>query len=158
MTVPEWFTRMRSALDTKMGLEVLELSAERVVGRMPVQGNTQPMGLWHGGASCVLAETLASIGSAAHALPDRLAFGVDINATHHRPAATGWVTGTATALRLGRTVTSYEVVLTDDEGDRLCTARVTCQLTAPRPTPVDLLAPRTEVLPRGEPGGPRELG
>ncbi len=143
--VPAWFSRMHSALDDKMGLEVLELSAERVVGRMPVEGNTQPMGLWHGGASCVLAETLASIGAAAHALPDRLAFGVDINATHHRSASSGWVTGTATALRLGRTVVSYEVVLVDDAQQRLCTARVTCQVAPARQTPVDLLAAhRTE--------------
>jgi len=138
--VPPWFSRMHSALDDKLGLEVLELTAERVVGRMPVAGNTQPMGLWHGGASCVLAETLASIGAAAHALPDRLAFGVDINATHHRSASSGWVTGTATALRLGRTVVSYEVVLVDDAEERICTARVTCQVAPARQTPVDLLA------------------
>lgn len=137
--IPAWFARMHSALDDKLGLEVLELTAERVVGRMPVESNTQPMGLWHGGASCVLAETLASIGGAAHAWPDRLAFGVDINATHHRSASSGWVTGTATALRLGRTVVTYEVVLTDDAGARICTARVTCQVTPARPTPVDLL-------------------
>jgi uncharacterized protein (TIGR00369 family) len=137
--VPAWFSRMHSALDDKMGLEVLELSAERVVGRMPVEGNTQPMGLWHGGASCVLAETLASIGAAAHALPDRLAFGVDLNATHHRAVSSGWVTGTATALRLGRTVVTYEVVLVDDDGTRICTARVTCQVAPARKTPVDLL-------------------
>jgi len=123
-----------------MGLEVLELTPERVVGRMPVAGNTQPMGLWHGGASCVLAETLASLGAAAHALPDRLAFGVDINVTHHRSAASGWVTGTATALRLGRTVVSYEIVLTDDADTRLGTGRVTCQIAPARATPVDLLA------------------
>jgi uncharacterized protein (TIGR00369 family) len=119
---------LASALDNKMGLELLELSAERVVGRMPVAGNTQPFGLWHGGASCVLAETLASLGSYAHGHPDRVGVGVDLNATHHRPARSGWVTGTATALRLGRTVVSYEVVLVDEAGDRLCTARVTCQL------------------------------
>jgi len=119
-----------SALDTKMGLELIELTAERVVGRMPVVGNTQPFGLWHGGASCVLAETLASLGSYAHGRPDRIGVGVDLNATHHRPARSGWVTGTATALRLGRTVVSYEVILVDDAGDRVCTARVTCQLVA----------------------------
>ncbi len=123
-----WWTGLHSALDAKMGLELLELSTDRLVGRMPVEGNTQPMGLWHGGASCVLAETLASVGSAAHARPDRLAVGVDINATHHRPGRSGWITGTATALRLGRSVTSYEVVITDDDGARLCTARVTCQI------------------------------
>jgi uncharacterized protein (TIGR00369 family) len=139
--LPPWFSAMSSALDQKMGLEMLAVSAERVVARMPVAGNTQPMGLWHGGASCVLAETLASVGAAAHALPDRLAFGVDINATHHRSAATGWVTGTATALRLGRAVAMYEVVLVDDAGDRICTARVTCQVTPRRPTPVDVLGP-----------------
>jgi len=137
--VPAWYPRMRSALDEKMGLEVLELTPGRVVGRMPVEGNTQPMGLWHGGASCVLAETLASIGAAAHALPDRLAFGVDINATHHRSASSGWVTGTATALRLGRTVVTYEVVLVDEADERICTARVTCQVAPARATPVDLL-------------------
>jgi 1,4-dihydroxy-2-naphthoyl-CoA hydrolase len=130
--VPAWYAGMTSALDTKMGLEVLELTAERIVGRMPVAGNTQPMGLWHGGASCVLVETLGSIGAAAHAQPDRVAVGVDINATHHRPVRSGWVTGTATALRLGRSVASYEVVLVDDEGRRVCTARLTCQLVDPR--------------------------
>lgn len=140
--VPTWFSQLHSALDDKMGLEVLELTAERVVGRMPVPGNTQPMGLWHGGASCVLAETLASIGAAAHALPERLAFGVDINATHHRSVSAGWVTGTATALRLGRTVATYEVVLLDDSDERICTARVTCSLAPARATPVDVLSPR----------------
>ena len=123
-----------SALDTKMGLELLELSAERVVGRMPVAGNTQPFGLWHGGASCVLAETLASLGSYAHGHPDRIGVGVDLNATHHRPVRAGWVTGTATALRLGRTVVTYDVVLRDDADERVCTARVTCQLVA-QPVP-----------------------
>jgi uncharacterized protein (TIGR00369 family) len=119
---------MTSALDAKMGLEVLELSAERVVGRMPVAGNTQPLGLWHGGASCVLVETLGSIGAAAHAQPDRVAVGVDLNATHHRAVRSGWVTGTATAIRLGRSVASYEVVLVDDADERVCTARLTCQI------------------------------
>ena len=147
--LPPRYAQMHSALDEKLGLQVLELTAERVVGRMPVAGNTQPMGLWHGGASCVLAETLASIGAAAHALPDRLAFGVDLNATHHRSVESGWVTGTATALRLGRTVVTYEVVLVDDAGARVCTARVTCQVAPARRTPTDLLGPLRQV-----PAGP----
>jgi 1,4-dihydroxy-2-naphthoyl-CoA hydrolase len=131
LPLPAWYAGMTSALDTKMGLEVLELTPERIVGRMPVEGNTQPMGLWHGGASCVLVETLGSIGAAAHAQPGRVAVGVDINATHHRSVRAGWVTGTATALRLGRSVASYEVVLVDDEDRRVCTARLTCQLIDP---------------------------
>ena len=77
------------ALNLRMGIELVEVSAERVVGTMPVEGNTQPYGLLHGGASVVLAETLGSIGSAIHAGPDRLSVGVDINATHHRAARPG---------------------------------------------------------------------
>ncbi len=120
------------ALNDKMGFELLKMTPEEVVGRMPVTGNTQPYGLWHGGASCVLAETLASLGSFMYAQPERVSVGVDINATHHRSVTAGWVTGTATALRLGNTVASYEIVITDDADRRVCTARVTCQLVTPR--------------------------
>jgi uncharacterized protein (TIGR00369 family) len=134
VTLPLHDARLISPLDAKMGLELQELTPERVVGRMPVDGNTQPFGLWHGGASCVLAETLASLGSYAHGLPDKVGVGVDINATHHRSVRSGWVTGTATALRLGRSVVSYEIVLTDDAGDRVCTARVTCQMVSANPS------------------------
>jgi 1,4-dihydroxy-2-naphthoyl-CoA hydrolase len=130
--IPPEYAELKSALDNKMGFELLSLTAERVVGRMPVTGNTQPFGLWHGGASCVLAETLASLGSFMHAQPERISVGVDINATHHRSVTAGWVTGTATALQLGKSVASYEIVITDDAGKRVCTARVTCQLVAPR--------------------------
>ena len=112
--IPAEYAELNSALDTKMGFELLALTPERVVGRMPVAGNTQPYGLWHGGASCVLAETLASLGSFIYAQPERISVGVDINATHHRSVTAGWVTGTATALRLGRTVASYEIVITND--------------------------------------------
>ncbi len=120
------------ALNERMGFELLNLTPEKVIGRMPVAGNTQPYGLWHGGASCVLAETLASLGSFMYAQPERVSVGVDINATHHRSVTAGWVTGTATALHLGRTVASYEIVIVDDVGKRVCTARVTCQLVSPR--------------------------
>ena len=130
--IPAEYAELNSALDTKMGFELLSLTPERVVGRMPVAGNTQPYGLWHGGASCVLAETLASLGSFMYAQPQRISVGVDINATHHRSVTAGWVTGTATALRLGRSVASYEIVITNDADERVCTARVTCQLVTPR--------------------------
>jgi uncharacterized protein (TIGR00369 family) len=120
------------ALNVKMGFELLKMTPEEVIGRMPVAGNTQPYGLWHGGASCVLAETLASLGSFMYAQPERVSVGVDINATHHRSVTAGSVTGTATAIHLGRTVASYEIVIVDDAGKRVCTARVTCQLVSPR--------------------------
>jgi uncharacterized protein (TIGR00369 family) len=112
----------------RMGIEVLEATPQRLVGRMPVEGNTQPYGLLHGGASVVLAETLGSIGAALHAGPQRIAVGLDINATHHRAARSGHVTGTATALSLGSTLASYDVVITDEQDRRICTCRITCLL------------------------------
>lgn len=126
--LPDWLQTHPSALDQKLGLEVLEVSPERTVGRMPVEGNTQPFGLWHGGASGVLTETLASFASAMFAAPDRMPVGVDLNVTHHRSARSGHVTGVATPLHLGRTSTSYEVVITDDDGQRIATGRLTCRL------------------------------
>lgn len=116
-------------LNKKLGVVITEMSAQRVVGTMPVDGNTQPYGLLHGGASVALAETLGSVGSAMHAGPlGKLAVGVDINATHHRSATSGLVTGVATAIHLGRGSASYEVVITDEAGKRVCTSRITCSL------------------------------
>jgi len=118
------------ALAERMGITLTDASPERVTGTMPVEGNTQPYGLLHGGASCVLAETLGSIGAALHALRigRSQSLGVDINATHHRAVRTGVVTGVATPIYLGRSVTTYEVVITDEAGARVCTARLTCVL------------------------------
>jgi len=95
---------------------------------MPVDGNTQPYGLLHGGASVVLAETLGSVGSALYGQTiDRpYAVGVDVNATHHKAARTGTVTGVATPAYRGRTAATWEIVITDEAGDRVCTARLTC--------------------------------
>ncbi|MEU7691195.1 PaaI family thioesterase [Microbispora hainanensis] len=115
-------------LHRRMGLAILEASAERVVGRMPVKGNTQPYGLLHGGASCVLAETLGSTGAALHAGPGRIAVGIEINATHHRSATSGHVTAVATRVHGGRTLATYVIEITDDEGRAVCTARLTCML------------------------------
>ncbi|RNL79663.1 hotdog fold thioesterase [Nocardioides marmorisolisilvae] len=120
------------ALNEKMGIEVIELSPERIVATMPVAGNTQPYGLLHGGASVVLAETLGSMGSGLHAGPlGKVPVGVDINATHHRAATSGIVTGTATAIHLGRTSAAFEIVIRDERGKRVCTSRITCALIDP---------------------------
>lgn len=115
-----------SALDEKLGIKVLEASPSRLVATMPVEGNTQPFGLLHGGANVVLAESLGSIGTALHAGPDRRIVGVDINATHHKSAVKGLVTGVATAISLGKTLCSYDIVITNEDGQRTCTARITC--------------------------------
>ncbi|WP_207400690.1 PaaI family thioesterase [Actinomadura roseirufa] len=111
-----------------MGIEFLEAGPERVTARMPVEGNTQPYGLLHGGASCVLAETLGSVGAMLHAGPGRIAVGIEINATHHRTATEGWVTGVATRVHGGRTLATYEIAITDGRDRRVCTARLTCML------------------------------
>jgi 1,4-dihydroxy-2-naphthoyl-CoA hydrolase len=121
---------MEGTLGERMGIQLIEASPHRIVATMPVDGNIQPFGLLHGGASCVLAETLGSIGATLHAheVGQAYAVGVDINATHHRAVRAGVVTGVATPLRLGKNVASYEIVITDESGERVCTARLTCML------------------------------
>jgi 1,4-dihydroxy-2-naphthoyl-CoA hydrolase len=113
-------------LGDRMGLTVLEAAPERVVGTLPVEGNTQPYGLLHGGASAVLAETLGSVGAMLHAGPGRIAVGVDLNCTHHRGVRSGLVTGTAVPVHRGRTTATYEITITDEQDRRVCSARLTC--------------------------------
>jgi uncharacterized protein (TIGR00369 family) len=113
---------------------VSEASSESVVGSMPVAGNEQPFGALHGGASVVLAESLASIGSALHAAALHSAgghgvVGIEVNATHHRAVTSGTVTGRATPQHLGRRVATWQVELRDESGRLTCTARVTCLIT-----------------------------
>ncbi len=136
MTQPDYLTVIRErgigTLDRKMGIEIIEATPGRLVGTMPVEGNTQPLGILHGGASVVLAESLGSIGTQLHAGPDRRIVGVDINATHHKSASTGIVTGVATAISLGKTMCSYEIVISNEAGERTCTARITCLILAQR--------------------------
>jgi uncharacterized protein (TIGR00369 family) len=124
--------RGSGALDKKMGIEIIEASPDRLVATMPVEGNTQPVGLLHGGANVVLAESLGSVGTQLHAGPNRRIVGVDINATHHKSATKGIVTGVATAVSLGKTMCCYDIVITNDEGQRTCTARITCLILAER--------------------------
>lgn len=118
-------------LGEKLGIRFSEISAQRLVASMPVQGNTQPAGLLHGGASAALAETMGSVGAAVHAGPGSMVVGVDINATHHRSARSGMVTGTATPLFLGRSMATYEIVITDEDERRICTARISCLIRKP---------------------------
>ncbi|WP_327291642.1 PaaI family thioesterase [Streptomyces sp. NBC_01198] len=121
-------------LGERMGIRILEASPDKVVGTMPVEGNTQPYGLLHGGASAVLAETLGSVGAMLHGGPSKIAVGVDLNATHHRGMSSGLVTGTASPVHRGRSSATYEVVIMDDaSGKRVCTARLTCMLRPAAP-------------------------
>ncbi len=121
-----WLGQMGvGALVVKMGILFLEMGPERMVATMPVAGNTQVAGILHGGAHVVLAETLGSFAAAMHAGPTRQALGIEVGATHHRAVAAGTVTGTCTAIHLGRTLTTHEIVITDEQGRRLSTARIT---------------------------------
>lgn len=112
-------------LTHKLGIKFLELSAEHSVATMPVEGNRQVVGILHGGAHVVLGESLGSISSAIHAGPGRVAMGIEINATHSRSISSGMVTATCTALSLGRTLATHEIVVRDEEGRRLSTVRIT---------------------------------
>ncbi|MFD4194966.1 MULTISPECIES: hotdog fold thioesterase [Amycolatopsis] len=113
-------------LNNKLGIEFVELTAERVVGTMPVEGNLQPYGLLHGGANAVLAEALGSTVAALNAGADKATLGFELSCTHHRAAREGLVTGVATPLHVGRGTITAEIVLTDDQGRRTCTARLSC--------------------------------
>jgi len=115
-------------LARKMGIEFVEISASHSVARMPVEGNTQVIGLLHGGAHVVLGESLGSVSSAVHAGPGRYAVGIEINATHSRSVTEGWVTATCEALVLGRTLATHQTVVRDEEGRRLSTIRMTNML------------------------------
>ncbi|GAB3599170.1 hotdog fold thioesterase [Microbacterium tumbae] len=122
----EWAAgRGMGALAEKMGIEFTEFAVDRAVATMPVEGNTQPVGLVHGGAYVVLGESLGSMAANLHAGPGKLAVGVDINATHTRSATSGVVTGVCTPIHLGRSITVHEIVVTDDQGRRCSTIRIT---------------------------------
>jgi 1,4-dihydroxy-2-naphthoyl-CoA hydrolase len=113
-------------LAERMGITITAASPTRVEATMPVAGNAQPYGLLHGGASCVLAETIGSLGAVLHAGVDRIVVGIEISATHHRGVRDGLVTAVATLLHGGRTLATFEIVITDEAGRRVCTSRLTC--------------------------------
>lgn len=121
------FVRNRGAgaLAEKMGIEFTEFSVDRSVATMPVEGNTQPAMLLHGGAYVVLGESLGSMAANLWAGADRLAVGIDINATHTRSATSGIVTGVCTPIHLGRSLTVHEIAVTDEAGRRCSTIRIT---------------------------------
>ena len=113
------------ALADKMGITVTEFTRERAVATMPVEGNTQPINLMHGGAYVVIGETLGSMHANYVAPEGKVAVGVDINATHTGSAVRGLVTAVCTPIRLGRTLTVHEIVITDERGRRCSTVRIT---------------------------------
>src|SRR4029077_5649086 len=105
-------TTAEGTLAHTMGITIVSASGTEVVATMPVAGNTQPFGLLHGGASCVLAETIGSLGAALHAGLGRVVVGIEISATHHRGARDGEVTAVATLAHGGRAPATHDIVHT----------------------------------------------
>jgi 1,4-dihydroxy-2-naphthoyl-CoA hydrolase len=124
------------ALAERMGIQFLELTAERSVARMPVEGNTQPLGLVHGGAYVVLAESMGSTAANLHAGPGKVAMGIEINASHSGSATEGWVIGTCTAIHLGKSLATHQIEIDDEKGRRLSTVRITNIIKDRRPNQV----------------------
>jgi uncharacterized protein (TIGR00369 family) len=121
----EYLMLTQSEMAERMGIKLIEVSANKTVGTMPVEGNRQPLGLLNGGANALLAETLGSIAANVAGYPDRFAVGVDINVTHHKGVKEGFVTGVATPSHLGKSTGSYVIDIFNDKDEKTASARLT---------------------------------
>ena len=109
-----------------LGIEFTDVGADHLIGRMPVDRRTrQPFGILHGGASVLLAETLVSCAATFVVAPGKACVGMEINANHIRPVTSGWVTGIASPIALGRTTQVWEVRITRGDGKLACISRCT---------------------------------
>jgi 1,4-dihydroxy-2-naphthoyl-CoA hydrolase len=126
---PDWApTGALSPLDAKLGIEIVDYDPDRLVATMPVEGNTQPFGLLHGGATCALVETIGSWAAILGVGPERRAVGIELNASYVRSPRSGSVTAVCTPVRRGRTLATFLIDVTDDEGRTTATARLTCMI------------------------------
>lgn len=116
-----------------LGIKVVEIGPDYIVGTLEVTPRThQPFGLLHGGVSCVLAETLGSLGAQLSIDEPLMAVGTDINASHLRGVRSGVVTGTARPVRRGRRMHWWGIDITDDDKRLICTARLTVAIIEPQ--------------------------
>jgi uncharacterized protein (TIGR00369 family) len=133
--LPDWYGALGTrGLAVSLGIEMVELSRERVVATMPVDDRTrQPFGLLHGGASIALAETVASFGAAVHIDRERLtAVGLEINGNHLRAKTDGVVRATGVPVHLGRSTQVWSIEITDETGRLVCIARCTMAIVERR--------------------------
>jgi uncharacterized protein (TIGR00369 family) len=121
-----------SPLDDKLGIQITDFNPDRLVATMPVEGNQQPFGLLHGGATCSLVETIGSWAAMLAAGPDRQVVGIELNASYLRAATSGVVTAVCTPVRRGRTLSTFLIDITDDQGRQTATARLTCMTLNPK--------------------------
>jgi 1,4-dihydroxy-2-naphthoyl-CoA hydrolase len=123
---PAWIPADKlSPLDDKLGIRITDFNPDRLVATMPVAGNEQPFGLLHGGASCALMETIGSWAGALHAGPDKQVVGIELNASYLRGATSGLVTAVCTPVRRGRTLSTFLIEITDEQGRPTATGRLT---------------------------------
>jgi uncharacterized protein (TIGR00369 family) len=115
-----------SPLDDKLGIAITDYDPDRLVATMPVAGNEQPYGLLHGGATCSLIETVGSWAAALHAGPERQVVGIELNVSYLRSATSGAVTAVCTPVRRGRTLATFLVEVSDEDGRPTATGRLTC--------------------------------
>jgi 1,4-dihydroxy-2-naphthoyl-CoA hydrolase len=135
IALPDWYGPLATrGLAVALGIEMVELTRERVVATMPVDDRTrQPFGLLHGGASLALAETVASFGAAVHIDRERfLAVGLEINGNHLRPKTEGTVRATGVPVHVGRTTQVWSIEIADEEGRLVCISRCTLAVVAKR--------------------------
>ncbi|MDQ1661276.1 MAG: 1,4-dihydroxy-2-naphthoyl-CoA hydrolase [Blastococcus sp.] len=126
---PAWLpTNLSSALDEKLGIEILDWDPARVVARMPVEGNTQPHGLLHGGATCSLVETVGSYAAALGAGPNSFVVGIELNASYHLAAKSGYVTAVCMPLGSELPLAGFMIEVRDDQGQLTASARLTCMV------------------------------
>jgi uncharacterized protein (TIGR00369 family) len=135
IALPEWYGPLaRRGLAVALGIELVELSRERVVATMPVDDRTrQPFGLLHGGASIALAETVASFGAAVHIDRERFsAVGLEINGNHLRAKTEGVVRATGVPVHLGRSTQVWSIEIADEAGRLVCISRCTMAIVERR--------------------------
>lgn len=113
------------SLAAGMGLIITECTPDRIVATMPVEGNTQPFGLMHGGAYVVIGETLGSIHANYLAPEGMVGVGIDINATHTGSATEGIVTAICQPIHVGRSLSVHEITIENAQGSRCSTVRIT---------------------------------
>jgi 1,4-dihydroxy-2-naphthoyl-CoA hydrolase len=120
------------ALVPKLGIEFVELSPQRVIARMPVEGNTQPNGILHGGATAALCETVASVGTVLAVGVEKQAVGIELNVNHIRAVAAGVVTATGVPLQVGRSIAVWDINVHDGEGRLAAASRLTLAIREQR--------------------------
>ena len=126
---------MRTGLAERLGIEWLEIAGDRVVARMPVEGNVQPYGILHGGATAALCETVASVGTAVRVGAEKRVTGIELNINHLRAVTQGFVTATGVPLHVGRTTAVWDMRVADDGGRLIASSRLTLAIREAAPSP-----------------------